>query len=288
MARVLAAVISVALAACAAAPPRCPVVPAAAAAAPAAPFLWRVQREGGPVVWLFGTIHDAGIEAVPAVAHEALATSTRFASELGDGAPDRDRLRELSRISSGRGIDQLLPADDWWDLRDALREVIREDDLRRARPWYALILLNRRSAPKVVSMDVALAKQARSRKLPVDGLETWDAQLAALDAVVTVPDLQHAIRTRDTLRCEYAGLRMAYDAGDLAAMTALLVIPRSAETMLYARNRAWLPAIERYLAREGGGAFVAVGLGHLIGEQGVPALLAASGYLVERVAVRSR
>lgn len=271
--------LAVLVVACASRPPPCPVEPAPTVAG--APLLWRVQRAAGPTVWLFGTIHDAGFAAVPRAALDALGSATRFASELGDGEPDRDTLRQLSRIETGRGIDQRLAPDDWWDLRDALRGVIREDDLRRARPWYALILLNRRSAPKTVAMDVDLARTARTRKLPVEGLETWKEQITALDSVVTIADLQQAIRARATLSCQYTGLLQAYAAADLVTLEQLLVVPRTAEPMLWARNRRWLPAIERYLAD--GGAFIAVGLGHMIGENGLPALLAKAGYTVERV-----
>jgi len=211
----------------------------------------------------------------------ALAASPRFASELGDREPDREAMRELSRIERGPGLDQQLPIDDWWDLRDALRGRIREDDLKRVRPWYALLLLGRQSAPKTESMDVGLARTARTQHLPVEALETPEDQIRALDSVVTVDDLAQAIRTRKTLSCAYTGLLAAYAAGDLVALEPMLVIPRTAEAMLWARNRRWVPAIERYLGD--GGAFIAVGLGHLIGEQGVPALLAKAGYSVERV-----
>jgi uncharacterized protein YbaP (TraB family) len=266
---------------CAPKPPACPVDPSTTLGPP---FLWRAQKAGGPVVWLYGTVHDAGIAAVPKAALDALAAAPRFASELGESEPEPDTLRELSRIKRGPGIDQQLATDDWWDLRDALRGKIREDDLKRARPWYALILLNRRAAGKVVAMDTELASKARDRRVPIDGLETWDAQLAALDASVTLDDLTVAIRSRNSMRCAFSGLRATYDAGDLVAMEPLLVIPRTAERMLYARNRAWLPKLEQYLAR--GGAFVAVGLGHLIGDQGLPMLLTKAGYSVERVMTR--
>jgi uncharacterized protein YbaP (TraB family) len=269
-----------ALCACAAKPAPCP---ATAAIAPSgAPLLWRVSKPGGATVWLFGTIHDAGLPAVPPSVLAVLAGAKRFASELGDNEGDKDAMRELSRIERGPGIDHQLARDDWWDLRDALSGKIREDDLRRARPWYALILLNRLSAPKTESMDVGLARTARSKQLRVEGLETPEDQIRALDGVVTIDDLAVAIRTRKTLRCAYTGLLAAYAAGDLAALEPMLVIPRTAEPMLWARNRRWLPAIERYAVD--GGAFIAVGLGHLIGDQGLPALLAKAGYVVERAA----
>jgi len=231
-------------------------------------------------VWLFGTIHDAGLPAVQPSVLAALAASKRFASELGDAEPDKDAMRELSRIERGPGIDQQLKTDDWWDLRDALRGKIREDDLRRARPWYALILLNRTSALKTESMDVGLAKAARAQKISVEGLETPEDQIRALDSVVTIEDLAAAIRSRTTMSCAYTGLLEAYAAGDLAALEPMLVIQRTAEPLLWARNRRWLPVIESYLGE--GGGFIAVGLGHMIGDQGLPQLLAKAGYSVER------
>jgi uncharacterized protein YbaP (TraB family) len=143
-------------------PPACPVAPKPSA--PVAPFLWRVQRAAGPIVWLYGTIHYGGADDVPKAAWDALESSPRFVSELGDTEGDREKTVELARLPSGKGLDQLLPADDWYDLRDALRGVIKEDDLRRARPWYAMARLNAHVAPSPQpSMDFALAKRARGR-----------------------------------------------------------------------------------------------------------------------------
>ena len=128
-------------------------------------------------------------------------------------------------------------------------------------------------------MDVALARRAQARKLGVDALETWEEQLAALDAVVQIADLQEAIHARRTMRCNVDAMLSAYAAGDLEAMGKLLGAAKS-EALLTARNRKWLPQLERYLAD--GGGFVAVGVSHLAGPQGLPALLAAAGYTVAR------
>ena len=53
------------------------------------------------------------------------------------------------------------------------------------------------------------------------------------------------------------------------------------ERILYARNRDWIPKLEAIFAE--GGAFVAVGEDHLIGDRGVVALLTARGYRLTRV-----
>jgi uncharacterized protein len=257
--------------------PACPVVTQAATRG--APFLWKVQGNAG-VVWLYGTIHDAGIDAVPAVALDAFARSTRVATELGNEPPDAETFRTYARIASGPGLEYQLPADEWYELRDTLRGTIKEDDLRRAQPWYAMSLLTSASAPPGKSMDVLLVERAEKRDVAIDALETWDDQLKMLSTAVTLADLRETIHARRTLHCDHGRVRAAYEAGDTDTMTALFVLPANAEKVLYVRNRAWLPTLETYLA--GDGAFVAVGLGHLLGEQSLPTLLTKAGYVVTR------
>ena len=244
-------------------------------------FLWRAHK-GGDVVWLYGTIHDANLDAVPPVAKNALEKSVRYVSELGDAEPDRELFIKYARIDDGPGIDQQLPASEWYDLRDTLVGVIKEDDLRRAAPWYAMTLLSTHMAPtKEQSMDVLFGERAKELAMPVEALETWEEQMSALAKAVDVADLKEAIHARHEMTCDFARMRASYEAGDTKTMEALLVIPKTQATMLDARNARWLPKIEAYFAR--GGAFVAVGLGHLLGPHGLPALLAGDGYTVERI-----
>jgi uncharacterized protein YbaP (TraB family) len=105
-------------------------------------------------------------------------------------------------------------------------------------------------------------------------------QMRVLDSLVTVEDLREALHSHGRLSCDYQTLIATYAAGDLTAIEPMLVVPRTKEPLLYARNRAWLPKLETYFAT---GAFVAVGLGHMLGDQGLPALLTEAGYTVTRV-----
>jgi uncharacterized protein len=277
-ARILLVVVAVvAVVGCA---PKRPTCPTASALAPGPAFLWKAQRGDGPIVWLFGTIHDAGLELVSPAVLGALDGASRFASELGTAEADPDTRRELSFLRSGRGIDQTL-GDDWYDLRDTLRGRINEASLARARPWFALILLNNEGAPKTDSMDKQLGDRAGDKNKPVDNLESPETQMRVLDSLVTVEDLREAIHSHGQLSCDYQTLTATYASGDVAAIEPMLVIPRTAEPLLFARNRAWLPKLEAYLADKG--AFVAVGLAHMLGEQGLPVLLAKAGYTVTRV-----
>jgi len=245
------------------------------------PFLWRVTKDN-VVVWLYGTIHNGGSDDVPQAAWTALASSPQFASELGNNEPDPARVAKLIRIESGKTLDFLLTEDDWYELRDVMRGTVKEDDLKRFRPWYAMIRLTQKIAPPpATSMDRALADRAKKAGKPVAALEQFHEQLETLANSIGVKDLSDAIHARKKMQCELAGMLAFYVTGDAAAMQKWLAMEQG-EQLLGDRNKKWLAQIEGYFAS--GGAFVAVGLGHLIGGTNLPVLLAEKGYTVERVA----
>ncbi|MBZ0234276.1 MAG: TraB/GumN family protein, partial [Deltaproteobacteria bacterium] len=230
-------------------------------------------------------VHDVGGDGVPPAVWAALDGAAVVATELGDLEPDPDALREVIRLPRGKGLDQQLPAEKWWDLRDALRGTIQEAELARVRPWYAMSLLTRTlSPPPDPQLDVAVVRRAKARGIPVDHLETWEEQLPQVAGAVGIPDLVEAIDARKTIRCDLARNRAAYAAGDEAWMLRTFQTERT-KPLLGPRNAKWLPRLEGYL--RGDGAFVAVGIGHLLGDAGLPAMLARAGYRVEPPTPRS-
>ena len=54
------------------------------------------------------------------------------------------------------------------------------------------------------------------------------------------------------------------------------------QRLLVDRNRNWLPKIEALFARKGR-AFVVVGAAHLVGPDGLLAMLKAKGYTIEQM-----
>jgi hypothetical protein len=240
------------------------------------PFLWEVTGGSG-VVYLFGTLHAAGPEDVPAPARAALARSTRFVDEIGALPPDEVRAQAL--LPRGQGLQQLLGADDWYELRDAVPARVTDETLGQARPWYAMALLTSAMAPgPELTMDDALADDARAQGAAVEHLETAE-QLGALAASVSVADLKQAIAERRTMRCGVADLLAAYRAGDGDALRGELA-GDTGRKLLDERNARWLARLEALL--HGGGGFVAVGVDHLVGPGSVPELLAARGWRVVR------
>ena len=147
--------------------------------------------------------------------------------------------------------------------------------------------------PDVGFVDLNLIAFARAQDRPVRGLEAPDA----LDATLADPNgpeaaglLRRLLRQRASYQAFNRWLAATYGRGDVAAVSAALAAwdadtddlryaDRNRTALFTARNAAWLPQLDR-LFREPGDHFVAVGAGHLLGADGLVALLRGRGYQV--------
>ena len=78
----------------------------------------------------------------------------------------------------------------------------------------------------------------------------------------------------------------AWKAGDAATVERIVLADVKQEPLIYQRllvdrNKNWLPELEALIARPRP-AFVVVGAAHLVGPEGLVALLSAKGYRVEQ------
>jgi uncharacterized protein YbaP (TraB family) len=160
-----------------------------------------------------------------------------------------------------------------------------EDRVRRMKPWMIGTSIEARLLPQTFPMDLAIWSKFQSAGKPVDYLETVEQQMGFLEKVFTAEELVHLVKHYEEERTRSQELLAAYKSGDEAALSRLIYDPaerkrnpRAYEVLLTGRNKAWLPRVERYLAE--GGVFVAVGAGHLVGAEGLVAMLRKRGHQV--------
>jgi uncharacterized protein YbaP (TraB family) len=274
-----------------------------AAAAQAAPALWRVTSPTAEI-YLFGTLHalqPGDRWRTPAYdAAYAAARKVWFEADLGTADPATVGLI-LSRygVDPARGLSQKLgPAD--------LKALRGEADMARIehlRPWAAALMLSMRpvlakGAKVEAGADMAVTRQARAGGKEIAVFETLEDQARMFSSLPEPAEVQYladVIRQRHggvrptSARPSAASLEAQWLAGDLARLGPGLVgelahdNPDLYDALLKQRNLAWAAKLTDELDGGFGVELVNVGALHMVGPDGLPALMKARGFKVERV-----
>lgn len=258
------------------------------------PFLWKV--EGPRPSWLFGTIHSADplVATLPTAVTTALDASQSFHPEVELSADLGMALAGKLLLGDNPDLSTRLSPALWARVRKAGAAMgLPEMMLQRLTPGLAALFF---SAPADTTVEATVDGQvyarAIARKLKVAALETLDEQLSIftnLPEAQAIVALTEALDEADQGRPSEQKLLRAYASGDEKAVVAAVEAEFAsspgaralAEPLLYRRNRLMADRLLPHL--KAGGAFVAIGTGHLTGPKSVIELLRAKGYKVTRV-----
>lgn len=294
--------LATAAAGCAAPPPP------AVSQGPARPPCWEVRAPGasGPSMFLLGSVHlgdasgtslDPRIEAAYARADELVVEvdlSRVSPAEAGE------LMRRYGTLPPGRRLRDAVSPQTWARLSEYLTaREIPVSSVERLEPWslaLMLVALEFQTAGYRADrgVDRLFIDRAAGEK-SIAGLESFDSQLALLDGLPASLQelmLEDLLVRSDGFGKETAELLDAWRRGDEAALLAILFGPLQEspelepfyEKVFYERNEAMSAKLAE-MARDGKKRFVVLGAGHMVGPRGLPALLAARGFQVERAMV---
>jgi len=257
-----------------------PICPAYVPSVVARPFVWRVSGPHGALV-IQATHQGAGPDDVSSAAWAAFQEARLFVGEAEEAIAhepaDADRHQPLFELEPGDSLRRLLPNGEFEQLREYVGISPRE--LSRLKPWVAFMLLGRSQIQFAeITINAELLGRARMRSLRVIFLDTWDDQMAYLDAAITPAKLSVAIRNAPKLSCQLGHRLAAFRAGDDAAFVNDIVPGEP----VVARIERWYARL-RDIAEYPQVSFAALGIGQLLGPYGILARFAADGYAVERL-----
>ena len=272
---------------------------AACATAPTHPPVW-VVKDKDSTITLFGSVHllPPGVNWRPPALTQALSSAddvwfetqmdTAGLAAATRAAQDHAYLPEgghLLLLLSGKGRQRLDRAAKTLDL-----EI---DQLDRMQPWYAELMIQASVFQKLgVQASDGVEEQLWSGLSPGAkrvALETPAEQVGFFaDAPMKdqVASLEETLTEIDHAQRDYQDLLKAWLDGDVDRLNKHEVQPlRKAAPGLYARvvqqrNARWVEALLARL-KGSGNTVVVVGMGHLVGPDGLPAQLRAHGYEVE-------
>lgn len=265
-----------------------------------APAIWKLERDDSQV-WLFGTIHllkaDTPWRSATLDALFAGADSLTVEAEIDriDPLAMQQTLMRVGYYPPGETLADHVPA----DLRDRLLAEAAKIGLPaqvidRMRPWLVGLTLTATLAQQAgflqqYGVDVTLIGEARAAGQTVHALETVEQQietLAGLGDAAQVAWIRDGLDQLADIEGVFERMKTAWIEADTATLGEIMTEGMEgndelAERLLFVRNRAWVPQVEALLETPGS-HFVAVGAGHLVGEQSLIDLLEAAGHKVSR------
>lgn len=263
--------------------------------------MWRVAGQTNSV-YLLGSIHMLRRQdhPLPHAIDEAYEDAELVVMELDmddlDPAYTQAAFNRAGVMTDGTTLRELMGDDLFAQAEEAAAAIdIPLELLAQSEPWLAamtveLMMLYRIGFDPALGVEMTISNRAIADGKPIEGLETVDEQLAFLDGLPLEAQREMLLQTLHqgaALSETVDELIAAWRCGDTAALEdGLLDTMHEQETLMAAlvtdRNRRWAETIAGWLDDDRD-YLVVVGALHLIGEDGVPALLDEAGFGIQQL-----
>jgi uncharacterized protein len=263
--------------------------------------VWKAQK-GNSTIYLGGTCHllrDTDFPLPPEF------DTAYTASEVVVFETDIGKLQDPSVLQTflakamyvdGSTVDKHLSARTYGEL-SAYCEAneIPLEAIKQFKPAMLMVTLTVMELMKLgvteQGVDRFIYERANRDKKIVEGLETVDEQF---NYVLSMADgnedafVAYSIKDMQSIKQNYEALVNAWRKGDAGKLDELMVaeiktrLPQLYKKLITDRNRNWLPLIEAYL-KTPRTKFIVVGVGHLVGPDGIIETLRKKGYKVAKL-----
>lgn len=273
-------------------------------------LLWKIETEGAPPSFLFGTMHmtDPRVVALTPDAQQAFDGSATVVIETTDVLDQAAMMAEfmnnpeLMMFTDQTTLVSLMSPADAEATEAALDDRgIPLASVMKMKPWVISAMVSlpacelARKAEGAPVLDVRLAEQAKAAGKEIAGLETAKSQIEAMASLPMsfhIEGLVETLKLGDRMDDVIETMIVIYQQGETGMFWPFFeaVLPsgegdRSGysafeETMITTRNAGMAKTASSFIDR--GGAFIAVGALHLPGEAGLIELFRRAGYTVTR------
>lgn len=264
--------------------------------------VWQLRSADAEVV-LLGSVHMAYPDIYPlrAAIETAFAASDNLVVEVDISGANTQQLQQLmlarGMLPEGESLEQHLSAQTWSDLQGYLRSrALPVAMFARLRPGLVVTTLSAMRIAELgmlpeLGIDRHFLQQAGDQKTVLE-LESIEQQIELL---LDFPDpdllMSQTLLQLDEIDLYLRPVYDAWRAGDADLLNRLLLVDERErnpqfqpvyEKFFDERNHAMADKIDAYL-QGAGSYFVVVGAGHLVGEEGIVALLQRRGYTAQRL-----
>lgn len=248
--------------------------------------------------YLYGTIHIMNNDdfSIGKNLEKKLRASSQLVMELDLADTDLGSLAEKSLFPEGKSIKDYISAADYDTLKIFFADSIGVEPMvfemaySKMKPIFLEQLIYFKyvgSNPS--SYENSFSDIAENRDMKVVGLETFAEQLSILDEFPLDEQIQHllyAVKNYSQESKNMDKLFALYLDQDIEGLYQFVTSDNYSsddfeQTLIYKRNDKWIPLITDMIQQQS--SFIAVGAGHLGGQQGLIRLLRNKGFIVEPI-----
>ncbi len=266
-------------------------------------MLWKIASEGGATEgYLVGSIHLMKPDAYPlgAAFDEAFAEADALVFELDlDSAQAQSQglIGQMGMYPAGQSLETELSEETYATLQARAEELgLPLAQMQQMEPWVMsfvvpVMQIQRAGYNPQSGIDSHFFEKAKEAGKERIGLETAEEQMRLFDTLPAEKQeaflkysLQEAERNVEIID----EMVSAWKRGDAERLESIMQdemqsdFPDLYDRLLVERNENWMPEITRMLSEEPV-PMIVVGAGHVVGEDGLKALLEAEGYTVEQM-----
>lgn len=264
-------------------------------------MLWRISSDAGTEGYLVGSVHLMKPDAYPLsdVFDGAFAASDLLVFEVDQdsmAAQAQQLTMRLGLYPEGKTLQSELSAETYAALEAITTEMgLPLAQMQRLEPWMValtipVVQMQKAGYNPQSGIDAYFFQKAKEADKERRAFETTEEQLSFFDSLP--PEEQEAFLSHglaeagETVKMIDEMVRY-WKAGDADALDRVLQgamrkdFPALYQTLLVERNQNWMPEITKLLDAESV-PMIVVGAGHVVGEEGLKAMLEAQGHRVEQ------
>lgn len=257
-------------------------------------LLWKIEGKNIKTSYLFGTIHLISTNNffMPKKAEKAFAESDKLMMELDlSNQQEMASMMQFATMANGQTIDKLISEADYALLDSTLQAEtgLGIAPFNSFKPFIIESLLMQKMIDgEIKSYEAIFTEMAATQKKPILALESVQEQLELFDDLPyeeQMADLMKYVKGDEEMKTLFKQMVDMYTAQDIEGLYSFMdeYFPEKIwmQKLLFERNAKWVPIIEKSVAENH--LFIAVGAGHLGGNNGIISLLRKAGYIVTAV-----
>jgi len=258
-------------------------------------LLWEITGNGlQKPSYLFGTFHLLCKEDIhfSAALKQAVVNSDKVYLELDLDDPSTILgAFMLMNMKDGKKLKDLYTDEQYKRVSNFFRDSLKTPIglFQQMKPEFLVALLYSKMMPcnTTASIDESIMQMAKANGKEIKGLETMAFQASVFDSIPyekQAGELLHTIDSMEISKKYFELMLTAYKEQRLDKIENIINNPEFGTTenqdiLLDNRNKNWVVQLKEIMKKES--VFIAAGAGHLVGKNGLIALLRAEGFTVK-------